>query len=673
MGLNLKNKFIENFGPNDDPVKQKKRIALFRFLAVITSAAALNYIIWRYVKSLNMNALWFAVPMVIAETYGIIESFLFIYMVWKPIKRQPPEPPEKADVDVFIVTFNEPVELVRKTVEAASGITWEGKKVYLLDDGSRLEMKALAEEFHCGYITRGIEWAHKPRHAKAGNINNAMLQTSGEYILVLDADQIPESSIIKKIIGYFEDPEVAFIQTPQHFYNIPPGDPFGNDAPLFYGPIQEGKDGHNAAYFCGSNGMLRREALVQLGITSFVEEMEEQVRHGIKALKKQAKTIQTPDRVITRQARDILSDGLKTAERLMKQNEPLEIVSDEIRKTIHQIEHLVAIDSFDEIADMLKNLAVDGDMNAAEAYNHIIQDEDSIAEQTDSAKTGTSIGIDSEVFENINLTRSDEAIPVQSMSTISITEDMATSMRLHAAGWKSVYHSEILAYGLAPEDLSSALKQRLRWAQGTVQVFLRSNPFKLKGLTLSQRLMYFATINSYFNGFFNLLLIISPIFYLFTAIAPVSVWSWGFLFRLLPFFILNKVTFRYLSWGISVWRGEQYDLALFPLFIKATLTALFKKEIPFVVTSKDRKKRDKSKLKLIWPQLSIIILTTAAIIYGFISYFILGSGLTFFGLFINTFWGIYNAIMLLVVIRAAFYKLPEGWSPRPPETVFHYG
>ena len=53
------------------------------------------------------------------------------------------------------------------------------------------------------------------------------------------------------------------------------------------------------------------------------------------------------------------------------------------------------------------------------------------------------------------------------LATISVTEDMATSMRLHAMGWESVYHHEVLAYGLAPEDLGTMLTQRLRWAQGT--------------------------------------------------------------------------------------------------------------------------------------------------------------------------------------------------------------
>ena len=43
------------------------------------------------------------------------------------------------------------------------------------------------------------------------------------------------------------------------------------------------------------------------------------------------------------------------------------------------------------------------------------------------------------------------------MSTISVTEDMATAMRLHALGWRTVYHHERLADGLAPEDVHELL------------------------------------------------------------------------------------------------------------------------------------------------------------------------------------------------------------------------
>ena len=98
-----------------------------------------------------------------------------------------------------------------------------------------------------------------------------------------DADQLPEPEILDRTLGYFADPDVAFVQTPQHFYNVPEHDPFGSQAPLFYGPIMQGKDGWNAAFFCGSNAVLRREALMQLGITDYVRELEERVPRALAA------------------------------------------------------------------------------------------------------------------------------------------------------------------------------------------------------------------------------------------------------------------------------------------------------------------------------------------------------------------------------------------------------
>src|SRR4029453_1466607 len=99
--------------------------------------------------------------------------------------------------------------------------------------------------------------------------------------LILDADQIPSPEILHRTLGYFSDPKVAFVQTPQWFYNVPPGDPFGSQAPLFYGPIQQGKDGWNAAFFCGSNAVLRREALMQIGIARYTWELERKVKRAL--------------------------------------------------------------------------------------------------------------------------------------------------------------------------------------------------------------------------------------------------------------------------------------------------------------------------------------------------------------------------------------------------------
>jgi cellulose synthase (UDP-forming) len=101
-----------------------------------------------------------------------------------------------------------------------------------------------------GYLTRTADWTDRPRHAKAGNLNNALFLTEGELMLILDADQMPDPGILERTLGYFTDPKVALVQTPQWFSNVSDADPLGSQAPLFYGPTQQGKDGWNAAFFC---------------------------------------------------------------------------------------------------------------------------------------------------------------------------------------------------------------------------------------------------------------------------------------------------------------------------------------------------------------------------------------------------------------------------------------
>ncbi len=144
---------------------------------------------------------------------------------------------------------------------------------------------------------------------------------------------------------------------------------------------------------------------------------------------------------------------------------------------------------------------------------------------------------------------------------------MNTAMRLHSAGWKSIYHNELLAEGLAPDDLSSTLKQRLRWAQGTIQVLVRENPLTKSGLTFWQRLQYFKTMYSYFSGFATLVFISCPIIYFFTDIVPVKTYGSDFAIHFFPAFIINRLTFLAATWGIpatEVWRSEQYANRFIP-------------------------------------------------------------------------------------------------------------
>ena len=177
------------------------------------------------------------------------------------------------------------------------------------------------------------------------------------------------------------------------------------------------------------------------------------------------------------------------------------------------------------------------------------------------------------LLDALRLDRGDEAQPILPLATISVTEDMATAMQLHSLGWRSVYHHEILAKGLAPEDLRTMLTQRLRWAQGTLQVMLRDNPLAKRGLSIGQRLMYFATMWSYLSGFAAVVYLTAPVVYLVFGVLPVTAWSVDFFVRFLPYFLVNQVLFLVVAKGLRTWRGQQYSLALFPVWIRACWSA----------------------------------------------------------------------------------------------------
>ena len=260
-----------------------RRLVLIRVLVVLALVTGVNYVAWRWLDSVAWSHWWIAVPLVLAETYSLVDTALFGVTMWRLRERgEPPPAPEGVTVDVFVTTYDEPEELVLATARAARAIRYP-HRTWILDDGARESMRAAAAEAGVGYLTRSASWAGKPRHAKAGNLNNALFQTDGELLLVLDADQVPDPAILDRTVGYFTaDERVAIVQTPQWFVNVDDADPLGSQAPLFYGPIQQGKDGWNAAFFCGSNAVLRREALMQLGVVGYVRGVTVGVRRALR-------------------------------------------------------------------------------------------------------------------------------------------------------------------------------------------------------------------------------------------------------------------------------------------------------------------------------------------------------------------------------------------------------
>lgn len=645
------------------------RLGVIRLVAVLTLTTGTAYVIWRWGWSLNLEYWWIAIPLVLAETYALIDGTLFAVTIWRMKVRGPaPQPDPQATVDVFITTYNEPIELVERTARAARDIRWS-HRTWILDDGDRAEMRAVAGSLGVGYVTRSSDWEGKSRHAKAGNLNNALFQTTGEFILILDADQIPDPEIIERMLGWFTDPEVALVQSPQWFSNVDDADPLGSQAPLFYGPVQQGKDGWNAAFFCGSNAVLRREALMQLGIIGYVRETERTVRSALVVSRG----------VLTRAARSLAKSGDATAQDAVESlrraasdaleridaGEPVQSVSWDFQQTVEATSRTMVSQDLAMIRADLAELEElgGGDDPAPDAI-----DEEAIRQLADREWSPlAAVERVSTLIRAVDVDRSDEALPVMPVSSLSVTEDMETCMMLHSQGWKSVYHHEVLARGLAPEDLGTMLTQRLRWAQGTMQVLLRRNPLTLKGLQLGQRLSYFATMWSYLTGFAALAFLSAPILYLTMGVMPVKAWGTTFLAFFLPYFVLNQLLFALVGYGVKTWRGQQYTLALFPVWIKALTTAAanvwFGRPLGFAVTEKRRVEASRFPVRLIWPQLAYMAAMVLAVVIGLMLLLIpgaasvtLGEPLTPLGVGVNTAWVIYSLIVLSVIIRAAMYS-----------------
>jgi cellulose synthase (UDP-forming) len=258
---------------------------LHLFLVWLSLITTFRYLYYRTNFTLNLTTgpvdATFSILLYIAELYAILTLALSFFQTLKLKERKAVDisniPAEQLfSVDIYIPTYNEDVEIVRKTVLGALAVDYPAplKRVYILDDGRaekykarREELRQMAEELGCSMLTRDNN-----DHAKAGNINTALRHTTGELVLILDCDHIPARNMLKDTVGFFFNPKVSLVQTPHWFYNPDPFErnlltggkvPVGNE--LFYKVLQKGNDFWNAAFFCGSAAVVRKSHLLEVG------------------------------------------------------------------------------------------------------------------------------------------------------------------------------------------------------------------------------------------------------------------------------------------------------------------------------------------------------------------------------------------------------------------------
>lgn len=593
-------KFEDRRPPDPLPVSRPIE-RIWQVLAVMNLCLGAWYIGWRWTSSINWDAAWFAIPLVLAETCAWFGLVLFTLNLWKtqdyPLRDAPgllsectAEPPltdRPLCVDVFIATYNEDEELVRLSIRDAKAMRYPHPidvTVHVLDDGRRATMRQVAGEEGVNYITRDNNQGFK-----AGNLRNAMEQTRGDFIVICDADTRTLPTLMERTLGYFRDPDVAFVQTPQWFYDLPEGerlqdwldrkvgrtgrwlggaveavfgeirvgeDPFVNDPAMFYDVIQRRRNPWNAAFCCGAASIHRREAVMFVALKAF--------------------------------ASAILG------------------ASEDKRFRITRL----------------------------------------IGKKADPGAQALALW---------QAAQTEELTPYK----FHVSEDIYTSIVLHqdkSRRWKSVLHPWVESKMLSPQDLLTWTIQRFKYAGGSLDILFHDNPVTAPGMSLGQRLMYLTTFWSYLGAVWNCLFLIAPLIYLMFGVTPVSAYSRDFFTHALPFLVVNEIAFMFGTWGLSGYKGKVSYLASFPISLRALWAVLNNHKIKFPVTPKER--QTGNFLHLVYPQLAIMIATVLAFGWAALA---LGLGIghyTLGGLIANGLWGLNNILAMSIMVRAALWQ-PE--------------
>lgn len=503
-----------------------RRRSLLLLLALLT----LHYLQWRVFHSLNLIsplATGLSLLLLLAEGWLLLSGQLPLLLAWRRFSDGCPEADAaqarwqasswRPQVDVLIPTCGEPLPVLERCLRACSQLSYPHRRLWVLDDGGRAEVAALAEHY-------GASYHHRPqrRHAKAGNLNAGLALSQGELVAVFDADFVPQQHFLERTIGLLLDPQLALVQTPQHFLNADPV--MRNlameawllpDEESFYRWIEPVRSAWDAVVCAGTSFVVRRSALAEVG--GFVEQ--------------------------------------------------------------------------------------------------------------------------------------------------AISEDLVTGMALASRGWQLRYLGEKLSAGLAAETMLDFVRQRQRWASGTLQALrLRQGPLRLRGLRPSQRLAYLEGALHWFNTVPRLLLLLMPLSIGLLGVAPVLLTDAAVLGKLLPLWIALLLSTGWLN------RGSRHALladlpgwALAVPLAATVLASLWGRVQPFRITPKHRVKGRGGIAPVLALPLLLLLALNALNLALILRHLSVGNGSA--GGWLGLAWGGLTLLGLLVALRVC--RDPAAGDPSP--------
>lgn len=434
-------------------------LGFYLYLAVL-----LPYAGWRCTV-VNWHS-WYA-PLALAA--DLFSAMMFVFFLgftrylYVPVHRA--AGPSGSTVDCLIPTHTEPVSVIEPTVMAATRVRGI-RKVLVLGNFERSDVRSMATRLGAAYHCRDSN-----AHGKAGNLNNGLGHTDADFVMTMDADHMALPGFLERTLGYFDDPAVAFVQTPQSFHNTQTllfrrahgKEADWSESNIFYKTILPAKNGCNASIYVGTSAVLRRAALDDVG----------------------------------------------------------------------------------------------------------------------------------------------------GFATGTVTEDIHTSLRLHAKGWRSVFLPEPLAFGLEAQNLKEFYRQRRRWALGALTLLLRSpdSPLRTKGLTARQRLSYIDSTLSHLGGLQRLIHFLLPAVTIFsmTSVVVVPFALYGLVF--VGYFAISFSMVAIYSRGTYHFlHSDAYSLANLVAQVSA-LPALLRPASRHNAARKDAPRRERTLVK---PILWLLGLTSVA-------------------------------------------------------------
>jgi cellulose synthase (UDP-forming) len=502
-----------------------------RSLLLLLALLSLRYLHWRATDSLNLSsalAAALSVLLLLAEAWLLLSGLLPLLLAWRRFSDGRPEADAAQErwqasswrptVDVLIPTCGEPLPVLERCLRACSQLSYPHKQLWVLDDAGRAEVAELAAHYGAGY-------QHRPQrnHAKAGNLNAGLPLGRGELVAVFDADFIPQQHFLERTIGLLLDPQVALVQTPQHFLNADPV--MRNlameawllpDEESFYRWIEPVRSAWDAVVCAGTSFLVRRAALEEIG--GFVEP--------------------------------------------------------------------------------------------------------------------------------------------------AISEDLVTGMVLASRGWTLRYLGEKLSAGLAAETMLDFVRQRQRWASGTLQALrLRQGPLRLRGLRWGQRLAYLEGALHWFNTVPRLLLLLMPLCIGLLGIAPIRLTSAALLGLLAPLWVALLLSTGWLN------RGSRHALladlpgwALAVPLATTVLASLWGRVQPFRITPKHREQGQGGTAPVLALPL-LVLLGLNGLNLFWILHHLTSGGSSSAGGWLGLVWGSLTLLGLLVALRAC--QDPAADDPTP--------